>query len=113
MLIGIFGEDDAAFHEPADVGMIASQTQDACAAHQVQAAVSDVRKIKLMAAEDQGGAGGAHAMKGGMPLGIVLDTGVSGGKRRDQTGLWIVTEGVVIDLSNRLHRHASGFLAAL
>src|SRR5258708_32661136 len=66
-----------------------------------------------MAAEDQSGARGAHAMKGGMPLCIVLDTGVSGGKRLDQSGLGIVAEGMIIDFGNRLNRHAAGFLAAL
>src|SRR5260370_21179332 len=52
-------------------------------------------------------------MEGGMPLTIVLDTGVSGGKRLDQSGLRIVAEGVIIDFANRLHRHAAGLLAAL
>src|SRR5258708_34151075 len=76
VLFGIFGAHDAAFHEPAHVRVIASQTQDARATHQIQAAVSDVRKIKPMAAEYQGGTRGAHAMKGGVPLCIVLATGV-------------------------------------
>src|SRR5205807_7433279 len=98
---------------PAYVRVVASQSQDARVAHQVKTAVSDVRKIKPMAAEDQGGARGAHAMKGGMPLCIVLDTGVSGGKRLDQSGLWIVAESVIIDFAYRLNRHAAGFLAAL
>ena len=83
VLLGILGADDAAFDQPADVGVIASQAPDAGTTNQIEAAVSDVGKIKLATAHDECGAGGAHAMKGGMLLGKFLNAGVSGGKGFD------------------------------
>jgi len=71
-----------------------------------------VRKIQLVAADDEGGAGGAHAVECGIALGIVLNAGVGCGKGLDQSGLRIVAEGLVVDFANGFNRHAAGFLTA-
>jgi hypothetical protein len=47
-----------------------------------------------------------------MPIGIVLNAGVSRGKRLHQSRLRIVVEGLIINFANSLNRQAAGFLAA-
>src|SRR5882672_10128606 len=113
MLFRVFGTHDAAFHKSAHVRMIASQAQNARAAHQVKAAVANVRKIELAAPQNQGCAGGAHAVEGGMMLCIILNASVRGSKRLDQSSPGIVADGTIIDFANGFNRHAAGFLAAL
>src|ERR1700733_14346036 len=113
MLFRIFGADDAALHQPANVRMIASEAQDARAANQVQATVSDVGKIKLAAAENNGGAGGPHALEYRMALGKILNARVGRSQGLNQGGLRIVARGLIIDCANRFNRQAAGFLTAL
>jgi hypothetical protein len=43
-----------------------------------------------------------------MPLGIVLNAGVGGGKRLKQSGLRIILEGLIIDFANGLNGQAAG-----
>src|ERR1700722_18696709 len=112
MLIGILGADDAAFHQPAHVGMIAGETQDARAADEIEAAVSDVREIKLPVADDESSAGGTHPLEWGILLGILLNAGVSRVKRLDESRLRIVARGLLINFANGLNGQTAGFLAA-
>jgi hypothetical protein len=112
MLFGVLGADDAAFHQAAYVGMIAGETQDACAAHQVEAAIADVREIKLAGANNHGGAGGSHALKCRMHFCILLNAGVSRVEGLDERRLRIVVQGLFIHFANGLNGEAAGFLAA-
>src|ERR1700727_2577255 len=112
MLFGVLGTDDTTLHQPADIGMVSSQSRDVRTPHQIKAAVSDVSKKKLAAPDDKGGARGSHPVKLGMSYGICLNPFVSSGKCFEQGDVRIVPDDVVVDFTDRLYRQPAGFLAA-
>jgi hypothetical protein len=112
MLLGIFGPDNAAFYQPAHIGVIASEAQDARIAYEVKAAVSNVREIELPSAERQSRACRSHALKCGMLLGIVLNAGMRHRERIHQSGLRVIVETLIVNFANGLNGEAAGFLAA-
>ena len=85
-----------------------------CTAHQIEAAVSNVSKIKLAAADDERRAGGAHAVKSGMLLRVFRIPFVGrrecfhAGQCADRP-----PDHTVINFANRFYRQPAGLLAAL
>ncbi len=113
MPLGILGANHAAFDQPAYVGVIAGETQDFGGAHQVKAAVTNMREVKLPVMKHERGAGGAHSLESGIPLGIIQNPGVGHGKRFHQSCSRIMLETPVINLSHGFNCESASFLAAL
>jgi len=110
--LGVFGADDAAFNEPAHVGMIPGETGDGFGTHEVQAAVANMGKAKFAADDGKGSAGSSHAVKFRMFLGIALDVLMRHREGFDQSVLRIAVEGAVVDVAHSIDSEAAGFLSA-
>src|ERR1039458_3047967 len=90
MLLGILGPDEPRLHQPADIGVVASQAGDARTAHQIKAAISDVRIIKLAIADYERGAGGPHTVQLRVLGWVSLHPFVSPGKCLEQSEIRVV-----------------------
>src|SRR5271156_5099094 len=109
MLFGILGAHDAALHQPANIGMVASQSRDPLTTHQIQAAVADMRKVELTPPDHECSAGRPHTMKLWMPRGIRLNPLVGSGKCLEQCRSGIVLDDLVVNFTNCFYRQAAGF----
>lgn len=112
MRLGVFGTDNSAFDEPADVRMIARETRDSAAANQVKPAVAHVGEIELAVNNRKRGAGRAHAVKFRMFEGVALNRVMCAAESGDQDLLRVAVEIAIVDITNGLDRQAAGFLAA-
>src|SRR6202007_2533191 len=79
MAFGVLGADQAAFYQPAHVGVIAREAADFVLANQVEAAIADMGEIELMAEQNQSGTGGSHPLKNRMLFGVIQNAGVGCG----------------------------------
>jgi hypothetical protein len=78
--LGILGTDQSAFYQPSHIRMIASETLDVGIANQVESAIADVRKIKMMVKYRERRTGSSHSLKSRMLLGIIQNATMSRGK---------------------------------
>jgi hypothetical protein len=93
--------------------MIAREAKNARVAQKIEAAVSNVGKVKLPPAKYKSRAGGAHPLKQGMLLGVILNAMVGCGEGLHEGSLRIFARVARVDLANRFHSETAGFLPAL
>jgi len=110
--LGVFGTNDAALDQTADIRMIAGEAGDGFSANQIEAAIADMGEMELAADDGERGAGGSHAVELGMLLSETLNVLMSRLKGRGERGLRVAVERVVVDAAHGLDREAAGFLSA-
>jgi len=110
--LGVFGANDAALDQAADVRMIAGEAGDGFSANQVEAAIADMGEMELAADDGERGACGSHAVELWMLLGKTLNVLMRRFERCGERGLRVTVKGVVIHAANGLDREAAGFLSA-
>src|SRR5580704_12421880 len=84
VLLRVLGTDQPAFDQPPDIGVVASQTQNAGIAHEIETAVTDMGKIKLPAAENQSRTSCTHSLKYGVLLGETQNASMGSNEGLDQ-----------------------------
>jgi len=66
MMLGLFETDHAIFHQPADIGIIMAESRDTAIAYHIQAAIADMRIVKITPQQRDRCTGGSHTMQLGM-----------------------------------------------
>ena len=112
MRLGIFGADDAAFHQPSNVGMIARKPRSRPGAKKVQAAVSNMGETELAFDNRKGGAGCTHPGELRMLGGEALNRLMGGAKSTYQSILRIIVKVAVIYEAHGFDRQTARLLSA-
>ena len=73
MGFGFLRADKSFFHQPTYVGVIVGEAGDRGIAHQVQAAVPDMRVVEKIAEQGGRGTGRPHAVQFGMFASVLQD----------------------------------------
>src|SRR5258708_6733460 len=112
MSFGFVRAQNTRLHQSSNIRMITGKPENCVAAYQVKAAVPDMGEVKMKVIEGERGAGGAHALKFRMRVGVLPDTFVRGSKSLQERVPGIVGRLLIVDVLDRLYREPAGLLSA-
>src|SRR4029077_3271665 len=97
-------------NQASDIRVIAREARNGFTAHQVEAAIPDVREVEAEIVEGNRSASGAHALQFRMGISVLADAFVSLAETGDQRVLKIARGIVIVNITNGIDREATGFL---